>query len=515
MSHTEVHKGSPPIFIHSISTNYVLEIEGGVAKGKLRVDHQKKAKNDNQLWIIEENGIISCAADRGLVIEYQHQKEGSPVVAGDRKDDLHNWNQLWELHRGFIRSMTNHNLVLDVVHRSASPGAPVCVFKPHKTGNHENQQWGLLTKTGTPYAHFVPSPTKFPRGKGFDPSKVEPRLTKLWNHPAVFGHQATPDEIFHNEIVSDRYCLINGVQALRDEIQLGFEKGGALMQCAIDLTLPTVVTSLAHTNCGDRINHIFHDDYTQMVASRFANIAMNGSLKVENFSPAGGGTDDGGVLAHVTVGHQLDNTLRQRIYEGNKSSYVLVNIDLMTHVGCDLAGGHLSFGSARESAFREARSACGAIIATITAYDNNNVVHNRLKRNLGDTNFNILKQGIKLPSGTDITFVVAAAIIAIQGLRDTCFALANELDERGVAHVTASTTINGTNNLFYFGRATVFGGLFKIQGFGLDASKYSGSIKEVLAKKYLVLTYDGKPGDQLEVETIEYTVKSVPSAPEH
>jgi len=342
---------------------------------------------------------------------------------------------------------------------------------------------------------------------------VEPRLTKLWNHPASFGRQTTPDDIFYNEIVSDRYCLVDGVQALRDEMQLGFEKGGALLQCAIDLTLPTVVTSLAHTNCGDRINHGFHDDYTQMVASRFANIAMNGSLKVENFSPAGGGTDDGGVLAHVTVGHQLDDTLRQRIYEGNKSSYVLVNIDLMTHVGCDLASGKLSFGSARESPFRECRSACGAVIATITAYDDNNVVHNRLKRNLGDANFAILKQRIKIPDGTDITFVVAAAIIAIHGLRETCSALTHELDDRGVAHVTASTTINGTNNLFYFGRATVFGGFAKVQGFGLDASKYSGAIVDVLGKKNLVLTYDGKSGNQLEVETIEYTVK--PSSSSH
>lgn len=38
---------------------------------------------------------------------------------------------------------SNHNLVLDVEYRSALEGATVCVFRPHKHGDHENQQWGL------------------------------------------------------------------------------------------------------------------------------------------------------------------------------------------------------------------------------------------------------------------------------------------------------------------------------------------------------------------------------------
>lgn len=50
------------------------------------------------------------------------------------------------------------------------------------------------------------------------------------------------------------------------------------------------------------------------------------------------------------------------MYEGNKSSYVLVNIDLTTHVGCDLSDCGIQFGTGSESGFREPRFACGAII---------------------------------------------------------------------------------------------------------------------------------------------------------
>lgn len=33
------------------------------------------------------------------------------------------------------------------------------------------------------------------------------------------------------------------------------------MACAADLTLPSAITTLAYTNCGDRINHSFHKYY--------------------------------------------------------------------------------------------------------------------------------------------------------------------------------------------------------------------------------------------------------------
>ena len=39
-----------------------------------------------------------------------------------------------------------------------------------------------------------------------------------------------------------------------------------------------------------------------------------------------------------------------------------MNIDLTTHVGCDMSNGKLIFGKARESDFRDVRNACGAVI---------------------------------------------------------------------------------------------------------------------------------------------------------
>lgn len=60
---------------------------------------------------------------------------------------------------------------------------------------------------------------------------------------------------------------------------------------------------------------------------------------------------------------------------------------------------------------------------------------------------------------------------------DTARALTREMDERGLAHLTASTTVNRPamrDTMMYFARATVFGGEIRTQGFGVDASNYAG-----------------------------------------
>lgn len=52
--------------------------------------------------------------------------------------------------------------------------------------------------------------------------------------------------------------------------------------------------------------------------------------------PAGRGLslqDDGRTLAHVTVAHTIDPQLKHQLYSGNPQSFILVNIDLKTHVG--------------------------------------------------------------------------------------------------------------------------------------------------------------------------------------
>jgi hypothetical protein len=47
------------------------------------------------------------------------------------------------------------------------------------------------------------------------------------------------------------------------------------------------------------------------------------------------------------------------------------------------------------------------------------------------------------------------------------------------------------DTIVYFARATVFAGETRVQGFGTDATKYSGRIVEYKGDKRLLLTYEG------------------------
>ena len=144
----------------------------------------------------------------------------------------------------------------------------------------------------------------------FDPSAARDRLARLWTLQGQFGVERGTNRVFLDEIVSDRLQLFAGLQVLRDELQFApspaVEDRGA---CQADLRLPSVVTTLAFTNCGDRIHQGEVDRYVQVVALRFATFSELGVLKPEAFRPTGGGTDDGATLAHVTWAHVLDEPL--------------------------------------------------------------------------------------------------------------------------------------------------------------------------------------------------------------
>ena len=336
----------------------------------------------------------------------------------------------------------------------------------------------------------------------FDSAVVKKRLSQFWELNAEFGHEHNAVHVYLSEIVSDRYVLVNGLQLLHDELQLaGLNKAPGeandVVACGADLTLPTVMTTLAHTNCGDRIHQgEATTSYQQIVASRFACMSEIGEFKLEAFSPTGGGTDDGKTLAHVTVAHQLDAPIRKALYEGNESSFVLVNVDLKTHVGrIDLPDGNVLIGQTKESKWRESRSACGAIVGTLKSYSAENGVHRRIREDLGEANFkHLTEKGVKTKDGVDVTAAVAAAIVAIQGMLNTAAALQTELDERGVGHLTASLTVNRPHlddTIVYFARATVFGGETRVQGFGTDATKFSGRVVEYHGDRRLLLTYSG------------------------
>jgi hypothetical protein len=347
----------------------------------------------------------------------------------------------------------------------------------------------------------------------FDATAAQKRIDQFWQLSASFGMERNAYHNYLNEIVSDRYALINGLHILRDELQFAASSPTDMNVCGADLSLPSVVTTLAYTNCGDRIHQgEATKRYRDVVASRFATLSEIGELKLEAFFPSGGGTDNGATLAHVTVAHQLDEPLRQRLYAGNAQSMVLVAIDLKTHVGRLEENGQRIYGKTRESPWREPRAACGAIADALTHYHPHNLIHRRIRDDLGEKNFHYLaNHQIFTDDGVDITLAVAAALVAIRGIRNTAMALTQELDERGLAHLTASTTVNRPSRddlVIYLARATVFGGKVRIQSLGTKASRYSGKLIEYAGEQRLQLIYDNQNGDDLPVEEIPYKVQA-------
>ena len=346
----------------------------------------------------------------------------------------------------------------------------------------------------------------------FDAKFAQKRIDRFWCLPASFGMERNAYHNYLNEIVSDRYALINGLQLLRDELQFAAASPTDMHICGADLSIPSVVTTLGYTNCGDRIHQgEVTKRYRDVVASRFATLSEIGELKLEAFFPAGGGTDNGATLAHVTVAHQMDESLRRQLYEGNPESMVLVAIDLKTHVGRLEEGERRIYGKTRESPWREPRHACGAIAGALSNYHPHNMIHRRIRDDLGETNFQYLStQKILTDDGIDITMAVAAAIVAIRGIRNTAMAMTQEIDERGLAHLTASTTVNRPSRddlVIYLGRATVFNGKVRIQSLGTKAKLYGGKLVEYAGEKRLQLTYDNLNTEYLPIEEILYKIK--------
>jgi hypothetical protein len=347
----------------------------------------------------------------------------------------------------------------------------------------------------------------------FDATATQQRVDRFWQLAAGFGMERNAYHNYLNEIVSDRYALINGLQLLRDELQFAAGSPTDMKACGADMSLPSVVTTLAYTNCGDRIHQgEATKRYRDVVASRFATLSEIGELKLEAFFPAGGGTDNGATLAHVTVAHELDEQLKKRVYAGNPQSISLVAIDLKTHVGRLRENGKQVYGKTRESPWREPRAACGAIVGALTDYHPENLIHRRIRTDLGERNFHYLSHHqILTDDGVDITMAVAAIIVAVRGIHNTALALAQELDERGLAHLTASTTVNRPSRddlVIYLARATVFNGTVKLQGLGTEADRYSGRLVDYAGERRLQLTYGDWDSEQLPIREIPYTVRS-------
>lgn len=346
----------------------------------------------------------------------------------------------------------------------------------------------------------------------FDDAIARMRHEQMWQLPAAFGKERSAYYTYLHQFVRDRYSIVRGLQLVRDELQIALLPEHPLGVCASDLSMPSVMTTLAHTHCGDRIHQCeAKRDYEQIVASRFAFLSENGRPKLESFTPAGGGVDDGATLAHVTAAHQMDPQLRDQLYQGNKQSFVLVNVDLQGHVGRHDHHGVVSLGETREAPWREPRAACGAIVGALHHFHAKNAVHRRIRHQLGVENYELLaERGVKGEGGLDLTAVVAASIVIIRGMEQTLTAFATELDARGLSHLTASLTVNRVSmddTIVYLARGTTFGGEMRLQGFGTDASKYGGRLVEHNGDRRLVLSYDGVEGVAFPMRTTPYEIR--------
>lgn len=314
------------------------------------------------------------------------------------------------------------------------------------------------------------------RVNSFDPSYAQGRLDLLWSRQMPFGRERNPLHVYIKKIGEDRWILFGDFRradnpfAFQDQpVGVNFEKSAV------------VVPTVAHSLCTDRCNQgEVADTYRHAIGTFFAFKEGSGIPQIERNFTLGGGAEDGAVLAHATSGHSLAGIVR-RLQQGHPQSYFLHGVDIQTHVGLKtLPDRQRQYGVVTEYHGLGERPACGAIMGTLRSYDQKNHVHQRLRRDLGEDNYAYLtEQGVFTSEGIDITPVVAAAIVAVQGLKNTLSALPHELHSRALAHLTASVIVNETasaGRIIYLARATGFHGTSTYQGFDTDAKQYGGSI---------------------------------------
>lgn len=155
---------------------------------------------------------------------------------------------------------------------------------------------------------------------------------------------------------------------------------------------------------------------------------------------------------------------------------------------------------------REPRAACGAVVGALRSFNEANDVHVRIRRALGEANCELLaNRDVRTREGVIVNTAIAAVILAVRAMHDTAKALTREMDERGLAHLTTSTTVNRAgmrDTVIYGARATVFDGEIRMQSLGTDASKYACELITLRGDPRLQLTYDGVAGTALPLATL-------------
>ncbi len=342
----------------------------------------------------------------------------------------------------------------------------------------------------------------------FNPSYAQERLDLMWQQEMLFGRERNPRHVYTEKIGKDRWVLMGAFRRADNPFAFQPEPVGVNLR-----QQPIVVPTVAHAMCVDRcIQGQSAELYRQSIGAFFGFKEASGLPQIERNFTLGGGAEEGGVLAHVTAGHSLAGIINRLQDGGHPQSFFLHGIDIQTHVGLTIdSSSTRRYGVVHEYHGLGERPACGAIVGMLRHYNDKNRVHKRLRTDLGEDNYRLLStEGVKTSEGIEITYVVAAAIIAVQGLQHTLDALPQELHQRALAHLTASVIVNETASdglIIYLGRATGFNGVLRHQGFGTDASQYSGSlVKHHDDKPRLELTYNRWRQGQFPVDSIIYTV---------
>lgn len=343
----------------------------------------------------------------------------------------------------------------------------------------------------------------------FDTSYVQERLDLMWQQEMFFGRERNPRHVYTEKIGTDRWILMGTFRRVDNPFGFQPEPVGINLR-----DQPIVIPTVAHAMCVDRcLQGQSAQLYKESVGAFFAFKEASGIPQIERNFTLGGGAEEGAVLAHVTAGHSLAGIINRLQDGGHPQSFFLHGIDIQTHVGLTVdSSSDRRYGVVHEYHGLGERPACGAIVGMLRSYDPRNRVHLRLRADLGEHNYRFLSQeGVHTLDGIDITYVVAAAIIAVQGLENTLHALPQELHPRALAHLTASVVVNETasdGHIIYLCRATGFNGTSTQQGFGTDASQYSGSlVKHHDDKARLELTYNGSRQGAFPVARRTYIIR--------
>ncbi len=110
---------------------------------------------------------------------------------------------------------------------------------------------------------------------------MEERLNDFWNQGNNFFGMNRSMNFFHIEqLVRDRSILTHGYTLINDEMNLAPAPVGA------DFSQPSVMTTQAHTMCGDRVQQAnTRSAYANTVGNRFAFKSRTGEIKPERFFP--------------------------------------------------------------------------------------------------------------------------------------------------------------------------------------------------------------------------------------